>query len=253
MYSGQRGDDMKISFEVEKISFDRVLFENKHHCLVEENLRIEEGSYMPRYEVVLKGTFEYKDQLITKMYRCSLFSCPLRMNYYSYFYYKNWVIERPFLYFPDKKESRNCKQKIRKVLFKFLDDLEKKTISDMEKKRIPVVSKVQFSANNLHKFELTFYLKNYPGTFSTVLYFEDSIKTWDSSLIKQFNRRKHFFYGIPTSLYWEDHIFEQLVEILRTKSKYRTRYIPYFDKIYIFPTFQPIVYPIDKVKIFYSK
>ena len=254
MYSGQRGDVMEISFAVEKITFNRVLFNYKDHYFEEEDSPARQGDHMPYYEVMLKGTFKYQGQLITKMYRCSLFSYPLRTTYLSYFYYKNWVIERPYLYIPEKKESRNFKQKIRKVLFKFLDNLEKETIRTLEEKRIPIVSKVHFSTHSLHEFKLIFYLKNYPGTFLTVLYFEDPPKAWDSSvIIKQFTRKNLIFSSIPKSLYWEDHIFEQLVEILRTKSKYRTRYILHVDKLYRYSTFQPSVYPIDKVKIFYSK
>jgi len=197
------------------------------------------------YHAITEGTFTYGGETFSKMYHCYYFAeVPNVKN--ATFVHRNWRIHRPYLQFPTVQENQKCKRKIKKVLLQLLDALEER-ISSNEKKNIPIVSKMYISEGEGH-WMVKFNLRNQPGTFSCQIW-NDQNKYWDMFFLSELKKGNHKCIVKPKSLFWYDHILEQITELVRTKSKNRLKYFTCFTKKYYYKTFVKGNYRLEKVKL----
>jgi len=197
------------------------------------------------YHAIIDGTFTYNGETFSKMYHCYYFAeTPIVKN--ATFVHRNWRIHRPYIQFPTVQENQKCKRKIKQILLQLLDTLEER-ISSNEKKKTPIVSKMYLSEED-GKWMVKFNLRNQPGTFSCEIY-NDHNKYWDMLYFYELKKGEHKCIVKPKSLFWYDHIFEQITELVRTKSKNRLKYFTCFTKKYFYKTFVKGDYRLEKVKL----
>jgi len=212
---------------------------------------------VPRYHVALQAVFTDETKTFYKTYHCYYFAAD--GNEYPFhnklhFKYDDWIIVTPYVYFPTKQERKTYMRKIKRMIGVTLDNVEKDTILPLEHRYAPILSKATITKETKRSdcFLVTFSLFNQKGTFSCTI-----VKThrnkWQLDDICQYKKGNRIAKISPKSVFWLDHIAEQVIDIIRLKSKYRVKYVLTTEKVYFSPNFAKGNYRLDNVKISYQQ
>jgi len=244
---------MKINLNVKKIEFSHILVERELMKMVNsfDDIKYNYNDLIPRYYVPIDITITYEGVTFIKTYNCYYYGMSFPYHKKMHFIYKTWTVEQPYLSFPTLKENQKNKRKIKKALCTLLDEIEKKEIFELERKNIPFISKINITSIEAGFYHVEFHFSNFLGRYGCFVQGCEEY-SWDINTLLRYTKRKQKAVFRPKSVFWEDHIFEQVVEIIRTKTKNRIRYVSWLDKQFKYEGFVPSHYPLGNVKITYK-
>lgn len=141
---------------------------------------------------------------------------------------------------------------ILKKLFDYIDTLQPVILQEEEKNK-PIITDIKFCKPNdreqlgKNDYHVTFTLNN--SRVYAVLFTDALCNEFELGIIKKKlpnGTEKDFVY--PT-YYFRDHIYEQIFQLLTTRSTERVRLLNKREKKYTKKTFVPSHYPLDNVNI----